>query len=50
MCCVARQRNRRTPAIPSSNIVSRRRHLSRLPCGALRAALTGSAGGAEHNP
>jgi hypothetical protein len=50
MCCVARHRNGATPAIPSFDIVSRRRHLSRLPCGALRAALTGSAGGAEQNP
>lgn len=50
MCCVAQHRNGRTPDIPSFDIVPRRRHLSRLPCGALRAALTGSVVGAEQNP
>jgi hypothetical protein len=35
------------PAIPSPFLVTHRRHPSRLPFGALRAALTGPAGDAE---
>ena len=31
------------PAIPSSVVVTHRRHPSRLPCGSLRSALTGPA-------
>jgi hypothetical protein len=38
------------PAPPSSWIVAHRRHPSRLPFGALRAALTGPVGDAEHLP
>ena len=38
------------PAIPSFAFVSQRRHLSRLPCGALRAAWTGSVAAAEEFP
>lgn len=38
----------RGPAIPSPLFLTQRRHPSRLPCGALRAALTGPAVAAEH--
>ena len=38
---------RAKPAIPSSALVPHRRHPSRLPFGALRAALTGPVGNAE---
>ena len=38
------------PAIPSALFVTQRRHPSRLPFGALRAALTGPGAAAEHLP
>jgi hypothetical protein len=47
MRCLKELSVRAKPAIPSSAFVPHRRHPSRLPCGALRAALTGPVGDAE---
>jgi len=47
MCCLKEPSMRGTPAIPSLRFVSHRHHPSRLPFGALRAALTGPVGDAE---
>jgi hypothetical protein len=47
MRCLKEPSMRGTPAIPSCAFLSHRRHPSRLPFGALRAALTGPLGDAE---